>query len=102
MSHEGYLIIDHRASPGIKGPKQLGEGKVFEADTRSCGHCSIPIVMTGRTGNWVCSHCDSNLCDVCAFGYQLNGVCRPWVQVVDEVKAGTTPVPILAKDIQGL
>ena len=45
---EGYLMIDHRASPGIPAemaramgfdPKLVGEGKIFEAPSYTCLHC---------------------------------------------------------------
>jgi hypothetical protein len=44
----GYLMVDHRASPGLPedvarwagyDPKLAGEGKVYEVDTMSCSHC---------------------------------------------------------------
>lgn len=46
--HEGFLLIDHRASPGVPeeialaagmDPKHCGEGKLFEAPTLTCSHC---------------------------------------------------------------
>ena len=51
--HDGYLIIDHRASPGIPAdiaqaigldPQQCGEGKVLEVDTLFCSHCTCSVV----------------------------------------------------------
>ena len=45
---EGYLMVDHRASPGIPedvarqigmDPAQVKEGKLLEAATLTCSHC---------------------------------------------------------------
>lgn len=52
-SREGYLMIDHRASPGLPeeiargtglDPKYCGEGKLFEAATLTCSHCKAVVV----------------------------------------------------------
>lgn len=77
MKNEGYVMVDHRASPGLTEqqaqrfgyhPSQVGEGKVFEASTYGCPHCGGTVVMNplrvrerGR-----CFKCNSNVCDVCA------------------------------------
>jgi len=103
VKHTGYLTIDHRASPGIPGSKHLGEGTLFEADTRMCGHCSVPVVLnpyrTRERG--FCPKCNSYLCDPCHIGYHLNGVCKPFAQVIEEVTSGKVPVVIRAKDVKG-
>ena len=47
-AREGYLMVDHRASPGLPpelavslglDPKLVGEGKLMEAATLTCSHC---------------------------------------------------------------
>lgn len=105
--HEGYLFVDHRASPGLPGSKFFGEGKVFEAATLSCSHCRISVVPNPDRvrERFRCPHCavnDDYLCDICAQGFKQNKVCRPFKQVVDDVKSGKTPVPVLARDVEAL
>ncbi len=52
-SREGYLLIDHRASPGLPeevarqtglDPRYCGEGKMLEAATLTCAHCKSVVV----------------------------------------------------------
>lgn len=52
-SREGYLMIDHRASPGLDeglaryvglDPTLAGEGKLLEAATLTCSHCKAVVV----------------------------------------------------------
>lgn len=101
MRHEGYLFVDHRASPGLPNCKEFAEGTVYEAATLSCSHCRVSVVMNPERvrlrGH--CPKCDEYLCDWCAAAYHANKICRPFTQVVEELKLGITPVPILAKDL---
>lgn len=74
--HEGYLLIDHRASPGVPAdiarktgfdPKFMGEGKIFEQATFSCAHClgavmKNPLRVRERS---YCAKCDKYICDSC-------------------------------------
>lgn len=64
-AHEGYLMIDHRASPGTP---QVPGGTLFEAAAMQCAHCnSVNIRNPGRTrerascfkcgGMYVCDNC---------------------------------------------
>lgn len=75
-SHDGYLVVDHRASPGIPeanalrmglDPKAVGEGKVFEASTLGCPHCGAHVVLnplrTRERGH--CMKCSRYICDGC-------------------------------------
>lgn len=75
--HDGYLLIDHRASPGLPAdiaqavnldPKQCGEGQVLEAATLSCSHCRCVVVINPlRTRERAyCAKCDHYICDLCA------------------------------------
>jgi len=104
---EGYLMVDHRASPGIPtelaiklglDPKLVGEGKLMEAATLTCGHCrSVVIVNPLRTRERAhCFKCNSYICDGC----KAVGKCRPFTQVVDDVMDGKTPIPVLARDLK--
>ena len=103
MVHTGYLIIDHRASPGMPGSRLCGEGTLYEADTEWCWHCAVVVVKnpdrTRERGH--CSKGNHYICDVCAIAYRQNGICRPFYQVVEELKSGKTPVPVLARSIKG-
>lgn len=73
---EGYLLVDHRFSPGIPedvarrigyDPKQCGEGKVFEAATLHCKHCLGTVVKNPNRvrERAYCAKCDSYICDAC-------------------------------------
>lgn len=100
---EGYLFVDHRASPGFSpelaqrlglDPSQVGEGKVMEAATLTCKHCGVVVVKNPDRvrARARCSKCDAYVCDNCA-----PLPCRPFAQVVDDVLDGKTPIPVLAK-----
>ena len=104
MKHEGYLIIDHRASPGMPGIPELGEGTVYEAATQFCNHCAVNVRMNRYRirARFSCPKCEVYLCDVCAAAYHRNKVCRPWSQVVEDIKTGKTLVPVLAKNVNPL
>ncbi len=78
----GYLMIDHRASPGLPedvarwagyDPVLVGEGKVYEVDTLCCSHCNacvVPNAMRTRA-RAKCMECDNReghyICDGCDF-----------------------------------
>jgi hypothetical protein len=74
--HEGYLLIDHRFSPGVPedialksgyDPKMLREGQVLECATIHCAHCLGAVVknpMRIRERGY-CTKCDKYLCDHC-------------------------------------
>lgn len=109
-SREGYLLFDHRASPGLPAAAvertglaaHFGEGRQLELATLTCNHCKIPKIMnplrTRERGH--CPKCDRHLCDGCAGAFRANGVCRPWDLVVDDVLSGRTPIPLLAKHVK--
>ena len=74
--HEGYLFVDHRASPGLPediarksgyDPKHCGEGALFEAATLTCSHCGCSFVKNPlRTRERAyCQKCDHYICDGC-------------------------------------
>ena len=57
-SQEGYLMIDHSASPGVPDaegmPVRSGQG-MFEAPTVTCNHCQTVVVvnpMRNRERAW--------------------------------------------------
>jgi len=76
-AREGYLLIDHRASPGIPPdqarafgipPERAGEGKIYEQATLTCAHCRTAIVknpyrLRPREN---CAKCGNKyICDFC-------------------------------------
>jgi hypothetical protein len=74
--HEGWLLLDHRASPGIPAdiarkiglpPEAVAGGKLFESATLSCKHCGgawskNPYRIRRRE---YCRPCDHYICDDC-------------------------------------
>jgi len=98
---EGYLMVDHRASPGIPeeqarkmgyDPSQVGEGKVLEAAMKFCAHCQQPVVINPlRTRERAhCMACSGKyVCDNCAIEMRLpNYVHMPIKKIVDLVGSG--------------
>jgi hypothetical protein len=99
----GHLFVDHRNSPGIPNMPGYGEGQVFEADTQHCSHCPTVVILNPfrKRDRFICPKCDWFLCDNCAVAFKINGVCKPFEQVADEVQSGKIPFPVLAKDMRG-
>jgi nucleosome binding factor SPN SPT16 subunit len=99
MKNEGYLIIDHRAGPGLTDeqarkagyePFQCTEGKVFESATKSCKHCRNIVVLSPtriRARNY-CQMCGGEyVCDRCAAMMREPGyIHMPFEKVLDIVK----------------
>lgn len=79
MKDGGYLLIDHRASPGLPediarasgyDPRQVGEGKMLETKTFTCSHCKCSVVPNPfRTRDRAtCFKCGNHyICDICHF-----------------------------------
>ncbi len=81
---EGYLLIDHSASPGIPAdiaiklglnPKEVGEGKKMERATVPCKHCGGHVVKNPKRTRprSYCRLCDHYICDGCAYLATLPG-----------------------------
>lgn len=68
---EGYLLIDHRASPGLPPsaePTHVPGGALFESATVTCAHCHRIIVLNpdrSRARHY-CPKCDHYVCDTVA------------------------------------
>lgn len=95
FAKEGYLLVDHRDSPGLteeavhRAGMPVGSGRgVFETATFTCTHCTTVVVMNPlRTRDRAyCSKCDRYICDGCGAAMAASGVCRPFAQVVEEVQ----------------
>jgi hypothetical protein len=95
---QGYLLVDHRASPGLPedialaagyDPKWCGEGKVYEADTLTCSHCKGVIVKNPlRTRDrHYCAKCSGHyICDGCAYmAAQPNYAHTPFEKKVEQI-----------------
>ena len=106
-SQEGYLMIDHRASPGITeqearlsgfDPSHCGEGKLFEVATLTCSHCKAAVVKNPLRirERPFCVQCHHYICDICAFNASQPGyVHMPFEKRVDEtIKAAALGSPM--------
>lgn len=96
----GYIMIDHRASPGLPedvarwagyDPKDCGEGKIFEANTATCSHCKSCVVMNPlrSRARAKCFECDNleghYICDGCDFVRNQPGyVHTPFTKYIDD------------------
>ena len=88
---EGYLLIDHRDSPGLPPEMVLplgldpnaGRGR-FESATVTCCHCGTVVILnplrTRARGH--CWKCDAYVCDNPACSRE----CRPLAQQFDELE----------------
>jgi hypothetical protein len=92
-SHEGYLFVDHRNSPGLSEEVTLAAGRplsaatgLFEAPTFTCSHCQVVVVINPLRNREraYCAKCDHYLCDACGVVKAQNGECRSMEQVFDE------------------
>lgn len=75
--HEGYLMVDHSASPGLTREEaracgyhdlvHCGEGQIFEAATVTCAHCKMPYIKNPERvrPREYCKKCDHYICDFC-------------------------------------
>ena len=76
--HEGWLLLDHSASPGIPpdiarkiglDPKLVGEGRRLEAATITCKHCGGAYIknLKRTRPRGYCRLCDHYICDGCEY-----------------------------------
>jgi hypothetical protein len=75
-SREGYILLDHRASPGFTEEQartlnlpyeQTKEGAMFEAASLTCAHCKCAVIKNPlRTRERAhCFKCNHYICDLC-------------------------------------
>jgi len=98
-SHDGYLFVDHRASPGLPAdmaiaagydPDQVREGKVYEAPTLGCAHCGTHVIINPwrtRERGW-CAKCDRYICEGCEAARKAGAVHRTIEEISDMVNTG--------------
>jgi hypothetical protein len=95
--HEGYLMIDHRNSPGVsaeliqqsgKSAPIVGAGALHEAPIITCSHCQAGMMLNPmRTRNReYCAKCDHYICDRCALVLKVTLECKPFRQVLDTLQ----------------
>ncbi len=94
-SKEGYLFVDHRASPGLPAdfarrmgydPATVAEGQLLEAATKTCQHCGTVVIMNPERVRTRanCPDCGNDyICDFCDAerhkpGYVHNPI-RKWI-----------------------
>lgn len=95
---EGYLLIDHRMSPGVpdallhaSGLEVVSArgGATFESATSTCSHChAIVVANPDRSrARAYCPGCHHYICDGCEFRrVQLGHGCVPLVQILDDLQ----------------
>ena len=92
---DGYLLVDHTASPGVKpeeaivGNKRflaVGEGKKLEAATRTCSHCNRVVIINPerKRERANCFQCDHFICDECGIDYNITGTCKSFKRRAEE------------------
>jgi hypothetical protein len=96
-SYEGYLMIDHRASPGLPANFYDGlpwrgmtaaEGKLAESAVMVCRHCQQHVVKNlNRTRErGYCRRCDGYICDICELNSRAaDYVHAPFKKIIDDV-----------------
>jgi hypothetical protein len=101
MKQMGYLMVDHRASPGLteEAARQVGydpalcrEGKLFETDTMTCAHCKCAVVKNPlrQRERPHCSKCNHYVCDLCAAQMSHPDYSHtPFEKLVDASLSGT-------------
>ena len=115
LKQHGYLMVDHRASPGLPedvarkvgyDPKLVGEGKLFEADTLTCSHCKTVVIKNPlRTRERSsCRKCGYHyICDICAAAMNDPGYSHmPFDRVVElnlETPLGSPPKLLMDETI---
>ena len=98
-SHEGYLLIDHTASPGTgslaaipsttrKNVPIVPEGKKLEANIITCAHCQRGVILNPQRSHdreW-CWGCNHYLCDNCGLVRKIDGQCHNMQQLLDKLQ----------------
>ncbi len=97
--HEGYLLIDHKDSPGvpqalIDQARRAGKevlpspsGSFTESATYTCAHCNTIVILNPQRTRerHYCTQCDHYICDVCAELRRATG-CKPFRALLDTLQ----------------
>ncbi len=92
--YEGYLMIDHRDSPGISPefaaqnnlPVGVRGGQLFESAIAVCNHCGSDVLLhpdRSRPREW-CSRCDSYICDNCGAAAKVGAPHVTYMQSLED------------------
>lgn len=105
---EGYLLVDHSASPGLTeeqarqagfDPALVKEGKRYEAATLTCSHCKTTVVKNPwRTRERSsCVKCGNHfVCDSCGTNMRSPDYSHlPFEKLVDLTLSGKSIPPLL-------
>jgi len=93
-SREGYLVIDHRAGPGVSRDELKGfdapaveGGKLFESATITCSHCQTLVVLNPDRSRVRerCQKCFKYICDGCAAARKAGAECVPVNKWIDQI-----------------
>lgn len=94
--HAGYLVIDHRESPGLTQADvahlpdaiPVGAGELLERDIKMCSHCQRQVVLEPLRvrARGYCPKCDHYICDGCEAIRVKTGACVPMAKVVDQAQ----------------
>lgn len=80
--NEGYIMIDHRASPGFTPeealklgyhPSHVAEGQLFETKTNHCCHCGTVVIINPlrERPRAECGYCRKYICDNCGIQMKM-------------------------------
>lgn len=101
-SLEGYLMIDHRNSPGVTpeeaagfGPAVPG-GQLYESATNTCGHCMCEVVLNPQRTRerGYCPKCDQYLCDACEYVRAQTFQCEDYDRKLDDLQRALEQQPL--------
>ena len=91
--HEGWLMVDHRNSPGVPfNPALVGKppalivphSQMLESATVTCSHCNVVVVLNPQRTRerGYCPKCDHYVCD----SPLCNRDCTPFAALADKVQ----------------
>lgn len=95
-SHEGYLMIDHRAGVGVPDEDMIAQGLpagsgrgLYESATYTCKHCGFTVVIEPKRirERAYCRGCDHYICDACGVIRAQTGECLTFDRVADKLMA---------------
>jgi len=90
---EGYLMVDHRDSPGLTEEQSVAVGRppnsgrgMFEAPTITCGHCLQVLIVNPlrNRARGYCPKCDSYCCDQCEAVRVVKFECNTFAKTMDD------------------
>lgn len=82
------LIITQPTGLGYyESDNRTAGGKHFEADTYTCTHCQVVVVMNPerKRERYKCRGCNHHICDPCAVLKTAGAPCKTFAQFADEI-----------------